>query len=320
MKKQRIAITGGAGLIGSFLAEELLKLNHQVVIIDDFSKGSIENLEGFSNAIDIREGDLEDSEFAIDSISDCDTVYHLASRAYGVGYSIDHHLEALLHNERITNNMLSAIIKHKPKHLLMASSSCVYDDNGPNMIPELPLFLNDPENVNKGYGWAKRFLEKKSEILAEQLNIPIVIVRPFNIYGERYQWAGQYSSAIPMLVKRVMDGENPMTVWGSGDQRRSYIHAQDCARMMIALVDCQYTKSPVNIGTEETISIKELVQMICKGANLDPELVFDLEKPEGRFIKSSDTTLFNRIVSDFSFEVSLEEGIFRMIQWYSKNF
>ena len=117
-----------------------------------------------------------------------------------------------------------------------------------------------------------------------------------------------------------MDGENPMTVWGSGDQRRSYIHAQDCARMMIALVDCQYTKSPVNIGTEETISIKELVQMICKGANLDPELVFDLEKPEGRFIKSSDTTLFNRIVSDFSFEVSLEEGIFRMIQWYSKNF
>ena len=90
--------------------------------------------------------------------------------------------------------------------------------------------------------------------------------------------------------------------------------------MMIALVESGYTKGPINIGTKETISVRELVNIICKCANLHPDLVFDKNKPEGRFIKSSDTTLFNEVINDFSFSVPLEVGISKMIKWYEKSF
>ena len=94
------------------------------------------------------------------------------------------------------------------------SSSCVYDDNSPDYTPELEVFHGKPETANKGYGWAKRFLEQKATLFSEEMNIPIVIPRPFNIYGEKYCWAGEYSQAIPMLVKRILDGDNPYIYLG----------------------------------------------------------------------------------------------------------
>jgi nucleoside-diphosphate-sugar epimerase len=180
--------------------------------------------------------------------------------------------------------------------------------------------MGNPERVNKGYGWAKRFLEQKATLLAEETDIPVTIVRPFNIYGERYRWVGEYSQAIPMLVKRIMDGENPVEVWGSGDQRRSYIHAQDCARMMMGLVEKGYSAGPVNIGTQETWSMRDLVALICEVAKADPEISFNRSKPEGRLVKSSDTALFNATLPQFQFEVPLREGLMRMLKWYDKTF
>jgi len=315
-----VAITGGAGLIGSFLTDQLTEKGCKTVVIDDFSKGSRDNLQQSIDKIEIREGNLETPEFAHEALSGCDIVYHLASRAYGIGYGHGHHLEVMAHNERISTNVIEALDKHRPEHVLITSSSCVYDDHGPDTIPELPLFLDEPERGNKGYGWAKRFLEQKSILLAEETGIPITIVRPFNIYGERYQWVGQYSQAIPMLVKRIMDGENPVTVWGSGQQRRSYIHAHDCARMMIGLSEAGHTQGPVNIGTEETITVEDLVKLICRTAGLIPELDFDVNKPEGRSVKSSDTTLFQSILPNFTFDVSLSQGIERMLKWYETTF
>ncbi len=316
MTDQIIAVTGGAGLIGSFLVDQLVIAGHRIVVIDDFSKGTRKNLSKSIDSIEIREGDLEDATFTHEALEGCNIVYHLASRAYGVGYGQGHHMEIMAHNERISTNLIEALEKHRPEHVLITSSSCVYDDDGPDMIPELPLFLDDPERVNKGYGWAKRFLEQKSNLLAEETGIPITIVRPFNIYGERYRWVGQYSQAIPMLVKRILDGEDPVVVWGSGNQRRSYIHAHDCARMMTGLTQAKYTAGPVNIGTQETIAVKDLVLLICEAAGMKPELTFDLTKPEGRSIKSSDTSLFASILPEFDFEVSLKDGVKRMLDWY----
>jgi UDP-glucose 4-epimerase len=315
-----VAVTGGAGLIGSYLVEILLQAGNRVVVIDDFSKGSRENINAVKSFVEVREGDLESRVFANEALSGFDIVYHLASRAYGVGYSQNRHLEMLSHNERVTTNVIDALEISRPKHVLMTSSSCIYDDSGPDLIPELPLFDGYPESVNRGYGWAKRFLEQKSNLFSQETKVPVTIVRPFNIYGERYQWLGESSQAIPMLVKRVLDGESPITVWGSGEQRRSYIHALDCSRMMKGLVDIGYVTSPINLGTKETISIKGLVELICRLANIDPCLYFDLSKPEGRKVKSSDARLFETVMENFKFSISLERGISRMLGWYKKTF
>ena len=315
-----VAVTGGAGLIGSFLVEELVAAGAHVVVIDDFSKGLRHNLSGVVDCVEVREGDLEVPGFAAQALVGCDTVFHLASRAYGVGYSSAHHLHMMNHNDNITNNLFAALRTTTPRRVQVVSSSCVYPDDGPDRVPELPLFTGEPELVNLGYGWAKRFLEQKAVIFQAETGIPVSIVRPFNIYAERYNWFGNASQAIPMLVKRVLDAEDPVVIWGSGRQRRNYIHALDCARAMIKILLSGST-DPINIGTEDTVTMRELVELICRIGGLKPRLEVDTTKPEGRFVKSAAATRLREIMADSPLiTVPLEEGLVRMHRWYQTTF
>ena len=320
LNNKEIFVTGGAGLIGSFLCERLVKNGYKVFIVDDFSKGQLKNLKDIEGDIEIIEADLQDLSSVKKALKNAKNIFHLASRAYGVGYSSKNHIETLIHNEKITNNILEVFEKTKPDNLLITSSSCIYMDEGPETIGERNLFEDDPEKVNKGYGWAKRFLEQKFLLLSEINHIKLKIVRPFNIYGERYRWVGEYSSAIPMLVKKILDDENPIYAWGSGNQRRSYLHAYDCARIMLQIMENVENNITVNIGTRETISIAELVSLICHMSGKNPSVIFDKSKPEGRFIKSSDTTLLNKIIKKDITTITIEDGIRRMIGWYKNNF
>ena len=238
-----VLVTGGAGLIGSFLVERLVAAGARVTIADDFSKGRRDYL-AVNDRIEIREGDLECAEAMERALAGANIVFHLASRAYGIGYSADNHLAILKHNEKITNNLMHELMKRPVSHLLIASSSCVYPDDAPTPLPELPVFTGEPEVANSGYGWAKRFLEQKMTLLAQYTGTSLTIVRPFNIYGERYTWVGSASQAIPMLVKKVMDGDDPVVIWGSGNQRRNYLHAFDCADAMAGLVESRLSSGP----------------------------------------------------------------------------
>jgi nucleoside-diphosphate-sugar epimerase len=142
---------------------------------------------------------------------------------------------------------------------------------------------------------------------------------PINIYGERYTWSGDASAAIPMQVKKVMDGDNPVVIWGSGTQRRNYLHAIDCADAMAGLVEAGF-KGVVNIGTEDTVALRELAETICRVAGRHPRLVADTSKPEGRRIKSADSTLLRKSYPGFGRTIDLEQGIERMTKWYAGNF
>ena len=318
--QKEIFVTGGAGLIGSFLSEILVKNDYKVFIVDDFSKGQYENLKNIEDDIEVIETDLQNLNQARKSLKNAKNIYHLASRAYGVGYSSKNHVETLLHNEKITNNLLEIFEETKPEKLLLASSSCVYEDHGPQIINERPLFEKDPERVNRGYGWAKRFLEQKFILLSELNKLDLKIVRPFNIYGERYKWVGEFSSAIPMLVKKVMDNEDPIIGWGSGNQRRSYMHAYDCARIMKKIMDIDNKNIITNIGTKETISVSELIDIICEISEKKPKIIFDKTKPEGRFIKSSETKHLLNIIKEELITIDIYEGIKKMILWHEKTF
>jgi nucleoside-diphosphate-sugar epimerase len=312
-------VTGGAGLIGSFLVERLVDAGAKVIVADDFSKGLRDNLSSVIEKVEIREGNLETLPAMERALDGANLVFHLASRAYGIGYSAGNHLKMLEHNERITNNLLDVLGRRSVEHLLVTSSSCVYPDDGPDTVGEIPTFTGEPEMANWGYGWAKRFLEQKATILAAETGIPLTIVRPFNIFAERYGWFGNASSAIPMQVKKVMDGDDPVVIWGSGEQRRNYFHAFDCAAIMAGLVEAGFCGT-VNIGSEDTITLKELVEIICRAAGKNPKIVLDTTKPEGRRIKSADSTLLRQVYSGVLRTVSVEEGVGRMIGWYHRTF
>ncbi len=311
-----VAVTGGAGLIGSFLVEDLLGRGARIVVIDDFSTGLRGHLAPVADRIELREGDLERPGVALDALAGADIVFHLASRAFGVGYGASRHLEICLHNERITNNVVEALARHRPRFALAVSSSCVHRDDGPDTFPELPVYDGDPERVNSGYGWAKRFLETKFAMLAESAGVDVAIARPVNIYGERYRWRGANSQAIPMLVHKVMSGMDPVVIWGSGKQRRNYMHATDCARLLRRLVEAGVAGQTVNVGLEETVTMAELVATIIDVAGSKAATVLDTTKPEGRFVKSADSTRLRALLGDVAPAVGLRDGIARMTGWF----
>ena len=319
LKDRNVVVTGGAGLIGSFLVERLVASGARVVVADDFSKGKRDYLASVAGRIEIREGDLEKLDTMRAALVGADVVFHLASRAYGIGYSANHHLDLIEHNERITNNLLDTLSRHPVERLLAVSSSCVYPDDAPTPLSELPLFSGEPEVANSGYGWAKRFLEQKMLLLAQHSDTKVTIVRPFNIYGERYTWLGNGSQAIPMLVKKVMDGDDPVIIWGSGTQRRNYLHATDCADAMAGLVEADFDGT-VNIGIENTITMTELVEAICRVSGRRPRLLTDTSKPEGRMSKTCDIDLLRKVYPGFECKIGIDDGLRRMIEWYHSAF
>lgn len=194
---RKVAITSGAGLIRSYLADESTAIGTNVVVIDELSKGLRSNLSVCASRIEIRVGDLEDPDFSAESLADAEVVFHLASRAYCIGYGQGHHLETMVHNERITNNLVAALTAHQQKQLVIASSACVYGDDGPDTMAEALVVDDEPEMANWGYGRAKHFLEQKSSILSRETGIPVTIARPFNIYGERIRQLANSLTEMP---------------------------------------------------------------------------------------------------------------------------
>jgi len=316
-----VAVTGGLGLIGSFLCEELCARGAKVILVDDESKGSWKYIPHLRDRVEFRRRDLADPQQAIEGLAGAEFVFHLASRAYGVGFSQKNNFEMFRFNDLVNTNVLDGIAANHPQQALVVSSSCVYSDEGPTPMSDCQPLTGEPERVNWGYGWAKRVLEQKAFIYQKETGIPLTVVRPFNIYGERYNWVGDSSQAIPMLTKRLLDGENPLVIWGTGNQRRNYVHALDCARVMLQLVENGYHERPVNIGREETVSVKDLVQRLASLNSMSLELVCDRTKPEGRFIKSADSNLLMAALGDnFVWKVDLQEGLSRMISWHRQTF
>lgn len=319
-KINKIAVLGGAGLIGSHLVDYLVSKGQKVVVFDDFSKGKKKNLKSVKGKIEIRKVNLENKKNLHVDFSDCNVFFHLASRAYGVGYSKNNHSKIFRHNEKITNNIINSLKKIKINYFQCVSSSCVYDDNGPIKIREEMKPFGKPEKANLGYGLAKRSLEKKILACSKKYKFQLSIVRPFNIYSERYNWLGSFSQAIPMIVKKVMESKKTIEIWGSGKQRRNYLHAKDCAAIMYKIYKKKFTKKPINIGYENTVTLKELAEKICLLAKKKLVFTYNLNKPEGRFVKSSNSKLLKKITLNYKPKIDLNKGLSLMIGWYKKNF
>ena len=316
-----VFVTGGAGLIGSYLVDLLCEKNINVKVIDNLYRGKKDYISNF-NKIKFIEADILDVKKYSNEIENIDTVFHLASKVLGIGYSNANHSEMLLYNDKMTNSLLEALENVKKlKHLVIISSSCIYDDNGPDTVSE-DCLDGSPEKANLGYGLAKRFLEEKAKVWCKEKNIKLTVLRPFNIYGERYTWAGENSQGLPSLVKKIMDNNGNIEIWGSGNQSRTYLHAKDCARIIFTLAQNNDKDFNVfNVGLKETLSLKTLAELMCSIYNIQPNFTFRTDKPEGRFIKSADERKIESYYPSFKKDLlSIENGLARMKDWYLKTF
>lgn len=317
---RRVLVGGGSGFLGSYLVPALVAAGARVRVVDNLESGDVSLLSGVADSIDFVEGDLRDRRVCDETIAGHELFINLAAKTSGVGFSRTHHGEMLIDNILCGLVPLQAAQRHGVGHVVMTSTSCVYPDGAEVPTPELDAFVGAPESVNEGYGWAKRIHELAAAYFAREYGMRMTILRPFNMYGAGYLWrSSDKAHAIPALVKRILDGEDPLVVWGSGEQRRNFLHGSDAAEVIMRVI-ASGAEGPVNIGYENDTKIAELVSLICDVTGRHPRLVFDRSRPDGQARKSADSTRLRALTGNYEPRVSLRQGIEEMVQWYRRTF
>ncbi len=318
--EKRVVVGGGCGLFGSCLVPRIVRTGARVTVVDNLDGGELSSLDEVRGDIVFREGDLRDRATCESVLQDCDLFVNLAASASGVGFSQTHHSHMLIDNVLCGLVPLEVAQRKGVGHVVTVSTSCVYADDAPVPTPELDPFIGDPEQVNAGYGWAKRVQELASRFVARDHGVRATILRPFNLYGGSYPWRStERGHVIPSLVKRILDGEDPLVVWGTGNQRRNFLHTVDAAEVAWRII-AKGAEGPVNIGYEDDTRIADLVDLICDVTERHPSVVFDTSRPDGHMRKSADSTLLRALTDDYVPRVSLREGIEEMVRWYDARF
>ncbi|MBU4305708.1 MAG: GDP-mannose 4,6-dehydratase [Candidatus Omnitrophica bacterium] len=315
-----ILITGGAGFIGSYLAEHLLSEGHQVRVIDDLSTGRKENiahLEDKDNFLFI-EGSILNYKLMLKYVSECDHIYHLAA-AVGVKYIVEHPLESLITNVRGTEIALELAYVFRKK-IFLASSSEVYGKNGKQAFKETDDRVLGPVSISRwGYAFSKGFDEFLAMGYFRSDKLPVVIGRLFNICGPRQ--SPHYGMVIPRFVEQALKNE-PITVYGDGSQVRSFTFVLDAVEAMKRLMNEPKSEGEiVNIGSSESIVILELAKKIKEYTNSSSEIKFipyiDVYGPdfEDMLCRRADIAKMQSLIN-FSPKVKLDDMLKSVINEY----
>lgn len=314
---KKVLVTGGAGFIGSHVAEKLIEKGAKVTILDNLQSGSEENLQRIKKDINLIVGDCTQSDVAFKVCSGKEVVMNLAARVGGIEYNRMHQAAMMHDNLQIASTMLEAARKADVDRFLVVSSACIYPRNCTIPTSESEGFSGEPEPTNGGYGWAKRMAEKLGMYYASQYGMNIGIVRPYNCYGPRDHFDPEKSHVIAAIIKRLIDGDDPLVVWGTGKQTRAFLYVEDLAEGMMLSIEKYPNPDPINIGTDEEITIRDLVEKIIRISGLSPRIRFDLSKPDGSPRRNS-LNLKAKQKIGFSAKTSLDEGLRKTIEWYKK--
>jgi len=316
-KDKKVLVTGGTGFIGSHLVEKLLEYNADVTVLDHISAQKRYFVEKIQDKARVISGDCEILRDALTAAEGQDIVMNLAAHVGGIEYNRTHQGSMMRKNLNIATTMLEAARQKNVKTFLIVSSACVYPHDAKIPTPESEGFRGEPEPTNGGYGWSKRMAEMLGTYYAQEFGMSIGIVRPYNAYGPRDHFDLQKSHVIPALIRRVFSKENPLRVWGSGNQSRSFLYVEDLADGMLAAIERYPVPDPVNLGTDEEISIRDLINKIVKFSGIDIRVEFDKTKPDGSPRRRSDNTKAKEKLQ-FTPRISLDEGLKKTIEWYRK--
>jgi len=316
----KILITGGAGFIGSHLAEALIARGEEVFVIDDLSTGSIENIIGlkshpkFHYTIDT----IANKAVMAELIDRCEVVYHLAA-AVGVKLIVESPVNTIETNIYGTEVVLQ-LAARKKKKVLIASTSEVYGKSESTPFREDDdMVLGPTTKARWSYACSKAIDEFLALAYFRERSLPVVIVRLFNTVGPRQ--TGRYGMVIPRLVQQALSGE-PLTVYGDGKQTRSFTSVSDVVPALMALAEHPAAVGQVfNIGNDQEISITELACLIKKIAGSSSDIMYvpyDVAYQEGfedMRRRVPDITKARQLIG-FSPRVSIEEIVRSVVEYY----
>jgi GDP-L-fucose synthase len=304
---KKILVTGGAGFLGKQVIAQL----HQAGALDaDITVPR-------SKTCDLRS--LEHCQAAVKGQ---DVVIHLAAHVGGIGLNREKPAELFYDNLMMGTQLIHAAYQEGVKKFVCVGTICAYPKFTPVPFKEDDLWNGYPEETNAPYGIAKKALLVQLQSYRQQYGFDGIYLLPVNLYGPEDNFNPASSHVIPALIRKVYEakqqGVKQLPVWGDGSPTREFLFSEDAARGIVMGALHYDDAEPVNLGTNHEISIRDLVELICRLMEFDGELIWETDQPNGQPRRCLDTTRAKEAFG-FTAQVSLEEGLRRTIEWYSQN-
>jgi UDP-N-acetylglucosamine/UDP-N-acetylgalactosamine 4-epimerase len=309
----RYLVTGGAGFIGSNIVDELVRRNHQVVVLDDLSAGKESNLAHIRSKIDLRVGSITDLAAAQAACQGADYVIHLAART-SVPRSVKDPLESNHINIDGTLNVLVAARDAKVKRLVYAASSSAYGET-----PTQPKVETMPSQPISPYGVTKYVGELYAQVFGRVYGLENASVRYFNVFGPRQDPTSQYSGVLSRFMLAVIEGQQPL-IYGDGEQSRDFTFIENVVDVTLRACEASGASGKVfNGGTGARITLNEVLKLLEKITGKKLQAKYD--PPRNGDIRDSQADIsLARKVLGYNPSVNFESGIERTWQWYKSNY
>jgi len=313
-KDKAVLVTGGAGFIGSHLSRKLLEFGSSVYIADNFSRGKMENIEPFLDKIHLYPVDLTKLENCLLVTKEIDCVFHLAASVGGIHYIKKENVEGLTPSLLMNTNILEAARINDVEKILFTSSACVYREK----TLSLNKFEEDdmiPANPLTTYGWGKIMGEIQCKSYYLDYDLKSSVVRIFNAYGENENLDPRWSHVIPSLIRKaILFPKENFKIFGDGNQERAFLYVQDCVHGLMMSIEKISNADPINLGSNELVSIKDLAQKIINLSDKPIKIEYDLTGPHGTHKYCADTVKMEKLLN-WKPRFTLEEGLKRTYNW-----
>ena len=313
--KKNILVTGAGGFIGGHISKELLARGYNVRCVDikPFSEWYqvFDNCENFQLDMSIKENCLE-------MCKGMNEVINMACNMGGMGF-IENNKALCMLSVLVNTHMLIACKEMKVKKYFFSSSACAYNTDlqkNPEIkgLKESDAYPAMPED---GYGWEKLFSERMCRHFLEDYGLDVKVARYHNIYGPNGTYDGGREKAPAALCRKTIqckiENQNTIDVWGDGNQTRSFLYIDDCVEATLKLFDSEF-HGPINIGSEEQVSINEMLDKIEKISKIKLKRNYQLDKPKGVNGRNSDNALIRKTLG-WDSKISLYDGLKKTYSW-----
>ena len=308
LKNQKILVTGAHGFLGTHVMKNLLE--YRGIPQKNIYTPSREEL------------DLKIWENCLRAVENQDLVIHLAAIAGGIGLNRAKPGELFYSNIMMGTQLMEASRLARVKKFVGIATICAYPKFTPVPFKEENLWDGYPEETNAPYGLAKKMLLVQAQAYRDQYGFNAVTLFPVNMYGPYDNFDPETSHVVPALIRKVAtakrEGKNSVEVWGTGKPTRGFLYVEDSAEGILLAAEKYDKADPVNLGSGMEISIKDLVETICRLMDFKGGLRWDTSRPDGQPRRALNTS---RAEKEFGFvaSTSFEEGLRKTIDWYLEN-
>ncbi|MBI9049616.1 MAG: GDP-L-fucose synthase [Anaerolineaceae bacterium] len=306
-QNKRVCVTGGAGFLGSFVVKKL----HQRGVKDIF----IPKIEDY---------DLVDQQAIIRMLQDAkpDIIIHLAANVGGIGANMEHPAEFFYQNLMMGVQLMHEAWKAKVEKFVAIGTICAYPKFTPIPFKEEDLWNGYPEETNAPYGLAKKMMLVQAQAYRQQYDYNAIFLLPVNLYGPRDNFRLASSHVIPALIRKCLEakasGKKELEVWGDGSPTREFLYVEDAAEGILMAAEKYDGSEPVNLGSGQEISIKDLVTLIAEETGFQGELIWDTSKPNGQPRRALDTSRATEYFG-FTAQTNFRDGLKNTIAWYQEH-